>query len=1192
MKHILRLFIIFLTSAVSAQLSTGDLAFTSFNADGNDDFAIVTFVDIPANMPVYFSDKEWTGTELNSGEASYTWETGTAIISAGTVITFNAISDATRSVSIGSISGTPGGISGSSEAIFVYLGTDIDTPTTFIAAVANASSAYDDGAGTGLSGTGLTEGSTAITYPNGIDIAAYKGTRTGFTTNGYIVQLNDMSNYDIQDGSGDQSMDATVPDLPFDTSSFVISATDTNPPSVANLAVEDQNTIEIIFTEAVTLTSAETSGNYVLSPTITINSVTYDNASLTATLNHSGFIDGTAYSLSVNNLEDLSGNIQTETFISGDLFYNATTTGLIITEIMYNAPSDDSDTLEFLELYNNGMSTLALGGISINDEGNFTFTFPEQTLAAGEIVLLATDKASADTFYGVTFLDMPQGISNALGNGGELLQIKNSDGTVISEVEYSDDAPWPTVADGDGPSLELLNPNGDFNNGTNWIAATNLIGPSSGEDVFASPGSYDPVTNVAPQISFTETTYSINEEGVSVNIVIELSSMSTSIVSVDVSLVTELLTATETDDFVFSNQTVNFPANSTDAMVITIPIVNDALAEADEIFLLELSNPNNGTLGVFDNTGIYILDDDTTAPLASDVLGITYVTSYLVDASGAAEIVAHDPVSKRLFVLNSTGQKLEIIDFSDITSISTISSIDLATYGDPTSVAYNNGIVVVGSSNGPMADGVVVFFDIDGANPNVVTAGNLPDMVAFTPDGTKVLVANEGQPNSDYSMDPEGSISVINVTAGLGNITQADVTNLNFNAFDAQIATLKANGVRIFGPNATVSQDIEPEFITFSSDSQTAFVTLQENNAVAVVDLATNTITAILALGLKDHSLIGNTIDASDEIDFINHANWPIKGMYMPDAIASYEVAGVTYLITANEGDAREYDTFDEESKIGDASYVLDPTIFPNADLLKLEANLGELLTTTANGDTDGDGDFDEIHVFGARSFSIWNGTTGAIVYDSGDDFERITAADPTYGVLFNASNSNNNFKNRSDNKGPEPEGVAVTEIEGQFYAFITLERVGGFMTYNVTDPANPIFEKYINNRDLGDDEGGDLGPEGIIYVTPEDSPNDTGLVIIANEVSSTLSFYALNATTLSTDEFTAVSETFRMYPNPSRSMQTVYFNKTVSISLFDIQGREILSKENTMDFKLPILSSGTYLLKTQTGESLKLLIK
>ena len=133
--------------------------------------------------------------------------------------------------------------------------------------------------------------------------------------------------------------------------------------------------------------------------------------------------------------------------------------------------------------------------------------------------------------------------------------------------------------------------------------------------------------------------------------------------------------------------------------------------------------------------------------------------------------------------------------------------------------------------------------------------------------------------------------------------------------------------------------------------------------------------------------------------------------MYMPDAIANYTIAGTTYLVTANEGDARDYNALEEEVRVGSSAYVLDPTTFPNAALLKKNSNLGRLTVTNATGDTDNDGDFDEIHVFGTRSFSIWNANTGQLVYDSGDDFEKITANDPTFGVLFNVSNDNNNLK-------------------------------------------------------------------------------------------------------------------------------------------------------------------------------------
>ena len=116
-------------------------------------------------------------------------------------------------------------------------------------------------------------------------------------------------------------------------------------------------------------------------------------------------------------------------------------------------------------------------------------------------------------------------------------------------------------------------------------------------------------------------------------------------------------------------------------------------------------------------------------------------------------------------------------------------------------------------------------------------------------------------------------------------IDQSDVTTLNFNAFDSQLATLLSDGVRIFGPGATVSQDLEPEYIAVSDDNLMAYVALQENNALATLDLTTNTIVSVSSFGLKDHSMVNNSIDTSDETDFIFNASWPIYGMYMPDAI-------------------------------------------------------------------------------------------------------------------------------------------------------------------------------------------------------------------------------------------------------------------------------------------------------------------
>ena len=322
-----------------------------------------------------------------------------------------------------------------------------------------------------------------------------------------------------------------------------------------------------------------------------------------------------------------------------------------------------------------------------------------------------------------------------------------------------------------------------------------------------------------------------------------------------------------------------------------------------------------------------------------------------------------------------------------------------------------------------------------------------------------MLVANEGEPNDAYTVDPEGSVSIIDISHGIRRLRQSDVVTADFKKFNN--AKLDPS-IRIFGPNATVAQDLEPEYIAVSKDSKEAWVTLQENNAIAHLDLKKGRFTKLIGLGTKNHSLPGNELDASDRDNAINIANWPIKGFYLPDAIASYEYRGKTFLVTANEGDTRDYDGFSEEARV--SSLTLDPVKFPNAADLKQNAKLGRLTVTKANGDTDGDGDFDEIYATGGRSFSIWS-ESGKLVFDSGADFERIIAE--RFPNNFNSNNEANNFDDRSDNKGPEPEGVTIARISGDTYAFITLERIGGIMIYNISNPFDVSFVDYVNTRDF-----------------------------------------------------------------------------------------------------------------------------
>ncbi|MGK7950624.1 MAG: choice-of-anchor I family protein [Xenococcaceae cyanobacterium] len=508
----------------------------------------------------------------------------------------------------------------------------------------------------------------------------------------------------------------------------------------------------------------------------------------------------------------------------------------------------------------------------------------------------------------------------------------------------------------------------------------------------------------------------------------------------------------------------------------------------------------------------------------------TYSTGIYDDA--AANIPTYDPLTQSIFVNNKSSNQIDILNISNPRNPHLQQSIAIESInphlGTVNSVAFDRGILAAAVENKNAQDlGEVLFFNAVGDLLDSVTVGPLPDMLTFTPDGNRLLVANEGEPSGDYLTDPQGSISIIDLANGVGSLSQDDVINLGFEGVSL------IGDVRIFGPGATPAQDLEPEYITVAEDGNKAWVTLQENNALAILDLVDNKFEAVVDLGVKDYSLEDNSLDASDrdgKIDITTYDN--LLGFYQPDEIASYTVDGKTYLVTANEGSSREYEFedangetqvgFNEESRVKDLE--LDPTVFPNAEAIQQDEVLGRLIVTNTLGDTDGDGDFDLLYTFGGRSLSIWD-EEGNLVWDSGDELEQITA--DRFPDFFNSDNAENNFDNRSDNKGPEPEGITIGKIGDRFIAFVGSERIGGIFSYDVSDPFNPLFLDYTNNRDFSvdfnlDEEGdpdptpeqlaaiGDLGPEGLLFISAEDSPNDKPLLVVSNEVSGTTTIFAV----------------------------------------------------------------------------------
>ena len=463
-----------------------------------------------------------------------------------------------------------------------------------------------------------------------------------------------------------------------------------------------------------------------------------------------------------------------------------------------------------------------------------------------------------------------------------------------------------------------------------------------------------------------------------------------------------------------------------------------------------------------------------------------------IGGTGAAEISAFDPLTNKLFVVKNdvSPGRIEVINLSNPLSPVVSGNISISAYGAAVnSVSVNNGLLAAAVESSPNQNpGVIVVFKT--SDYTVLASkevGALPDMVTFSPDGKYIISANEGEPNAAYTIDPIGSVSIIDVDQNFA------VTTLDFSGFASQEAALKEQGLRKFGLNASFAQDMEPEYVAVSANSKTAWVSLQENNALVKIDIKTKTIEKIFPLGFKDYSLPFNAIDPSDADGAIGSlGTWPVKGMYLPDGIAVMPQNGVPFVYTANEGDSRDYAGFKEEIKLSDFSETkLDLTAFPNrADLVK-KAQLGNLKLTKTLGDTDGDGDLDELYSFGARSFSIWNGQTGELVYDSKNELDL-------KAKLFNAYDDK-----RSDDKSTEPEGITIGRVGNKTLLFLALERVDAIAIYDVTNPVKPSFLQWLSCGDA---------PEGILFVEASKSPTGKSLLVVSSEGDGTIKVFTTEA--------------------------------------------------------------------------------
>ena len=527
---------------------------------------------------------------------------------------------------------------------------------------------------------------------------------------------------------------------------------------------------------------------------------------------------------------------------------------------------------------------------------------------------------------------------------------------------------------------------------------------------------------------------------------------------------------------------------------------------------------------------------------------------YNVDG-GVMEIVTYNSDTGYAYAINGQSGKLAAIPLAGLTAGAHVeeltgTEIDVKAlveaedstfqYGDMTSVAISPDSTTLAAAlqaEGHNDPGRVALFTCgeDGSLTlqGLVEAGAQPDMVTFA-DNATALTADEGEPREGYgenTVDPKGTVTVVDVEKG-------ESTAVDFSAFDNERDALAEDGV-VLKKDTAPSVDLEPEYIAVAGGK--AYVTLQENNAIAVLDIASKTFEGVYPIGFEDYSKTPIDLDKKDDA-YAPKTYEGLMGIRMPDAIAAYTAGGETYLVTANEGDAREWGDEDagtfylneEEVDFGDEGAV------SPAGSITGESGLTGKVVFFQSEDFDGlDGTTD--YLFGGRTFTIFQVTEEGLaeVFTSGGDFESLTAKYvPDY---YNTSNDNAVLDDRSGKKGPEPESVTVGVVNGRTYAFVALERTGGIMVYDVSNPERAAFVNYINTRDFdaiveGSEQyedgeldkwvtGGDVAPEGLLFLDGEKSPNGEPLLLAACEVSGTVAVYQLGDKALTVLPFADVEE-------------------------------------------------------------------
>lgn len=421
------------------------------------------------------------------------------------------------------------------------------------------------------------------------------------------------------------------------------------------------------------------------------------------------------------------------------------------------------------------------------------------------------------------------------------------------------------------------------------------------------------------------------------------------------------------------------------------------------------------------------------------------------------------------------------------------------------------GAVTLIPADSPERPGALVLFDfLSGQVLKVVSVGYHPDCVTFSADGRFVITADEAEYHPRRTQKP-GSISVLDLGAnrvreGIASIAESSVETYTF---DAQHL---ADGVDLSGlrrhhgsSDLPIGMILEPEYV--SELNGLVYVSLQENNALGVFDLKQRKWLNVFNLGSRMVH-----VDASDR-DGRRGAGAAIiddlvRGLPMPDTIKAFEWKGRAYVVTANEGDARAHDEGDvmrlkHAGRRGPAIAASTEAELRQRYGRKplADAYLGRLEVSIFDGLNEA-GEIAEPTMFGTRGFSILDGMTGELIFDSGSFIEEFALQhDP---ATFNMNDGKvANMDDRSDNKGPEPEALAVAHFAGKLWMAVGTERQNGLFLLIVDELAAPRLFAYANPH-----LDGDFSPESILLIPGDHRPDAANLMIAAFEGSGTILVY------------------------------------------------------------------------------------